>query len=115
MRGRKIKNRDEEYLHSETGLQFLRDRRKRHLLYMMYNLKINNPELLDTRDKGKVLRSNLNIRFKEYKLNNEICTLSPYVRGCNLWKQLSSTMQNAETLLQFKVMLTHKVVISLHY
>ena len=40
---RKIKNRDEGRLNREVGLHFLKERRKRHVLHMMYNLKIRHP------------------------------------------------------------------------
>ena len=83
------------------------------IIHMMYNLKIRHPELLDTRDKGRQLRSCSNVRFKEYKLKSEIYIKSPYVRGCNLWKQLPSNIQNAETLLQFKHLLTDELMVSL--
>ena len=59
------------------------------------------------------LRSCSNVRFKEYKLKSEIYIKSPYVRGCNLWKQLPSNIQNAETLLQFKHLLTDELMVSL--
>ena len=73
---------------------------------MMYKWKDRTPELIDTRDKGIVLRSSCNVRFKEYKLNSEIYVKSPYARGCKLWKQLPSCIQNANTLLEFKHLLT---------
>ena len=106
--GRKIKSSDEE-----LGLQFLNERRKKHLLHMMYNLKIRHPDLLDVREKGIQLRSSSNVRFKEHKLNSEIYIKSPYVRGCNLWKQLSCKIQNAETLSLFKLALTNEIILKL--
>ena len=111
--GRKIKSSDEEHLHSEIGLQFLNERRKKHLLHMMYNLKIRHPDLLDVREKGMQLRSSSNVRFKEHKLNSEIYIKSLYVRGCNLWKQLSCKIQNAETLSLFKLALTNEIILKL--
>ena len=111
--GRKIKRSDEERLHSEIGLQHLKERRKKHILHMMYNMKTSHPDVIDTRDKGMNLRSSSNVNFKEYKLINEIYIKSPYVRGCNLWKQLPSNTQHAETLSLFKQMLTDELVLTL--
>ena len=73
---------------------------------MMYNLKIQNPHLIDTRDKGIVLRSSSNVNFKEHKLNSEIYVKSPYVRGCSLWKQLPTHIQNANSITEFNRSLT---------
>ena len=73
---------------------------------MMYNLKSRSPELLDCRDIGIQLRSCSNVRFKEYKLNSEIYVKCPYVRGCNLWKQLPAYIQTTNTMLEFKKVLT---------
>ena len=111
--GRKIKSSDEERLHSEIGLQPLKERRKKHILHMMYNMKTSHPNVIDNRDRGIHLRSSSNVNFKEYKLNNEIYIKSPYVRGCNLWKQLPCKLQHAETLLLFKQMLTDELVLTL--
>ena len=52
----KNKNSDEEMLHSKLNIQFLKERRKKHLLQIMYNQKLRSPDLLDSRDKGIVLR-----------------------------------------------------------
>ena len=80
---------------------------------MMYNLKIRHPEVLDTRDKGRKLRSSSNVRFKETKLNNEVYIKSPYVQGCNLWKQLPYDIQNAESMVLFKQLLTDEIILNL--
>ena len=104
--GRRIKNNDEEYLHSELNLSYLNIRRRRHILHMMYNLVERNPALLDTRDKGIILRSSNSVNFIEQKLNSEIYIKSPFVRGCNLWKQLSPVVQKANTKTEFNRMLT---------
>ena len=111
--GRKIKSSDEKLLHSETYFQFLKERRKKHLLYMMFNMKTKNPEILDTRDKGIQLRSSSHVRFKAHKLNSEIYIRSPYVRGCSLWKQLPCNIRHAESLSHFKRLLTDDVVVKL--
>ena len=95
--GRKIKNSDEEFLHKELNLSYLKTRRKRHLLHMMFTLIQRCPDMLDLRDKGMNLRSNENVNFKEDKLNYDVYIKSPYVRGCFLWKQLSSEIQKANT------------------
>ena len=68
---------------------------------MMYNLRLRRAELLDTRDKGKELRSSKLINFKEDKLNYEVHVKSPYVRGCYLWKKLPSCIQYAKTKKEF--------------
>ena len=39
----RIKNRDEAYLHKELLLSYLVCRRRRHLLHMMFNLKMQRP------------------------------------------------------------------------
>ena len=79
---------------------------------MMYNLA-KRPEFLDLRDKGIVLRSSQNINFKEEKLNSEIYIRSPYVRGCKLWKQLSSNIQRCEPKFEFDRLLTEDLIQSL--
>ena len=112
--GRKIKNSDETLLHSELGLQYLKERRKEHLLHMMYKLRDQSPDLIDTRDKGILLRSNSNVTFKEGKLNSEIYIKSPYTRGCLLWKPLPSHIQNVSTLVEFKHLLTRGLICNLH-
>ena len=43
-------------LHSELNILFLKERRKKHLLQIMYDQKLRSPDLLDSRDKGIVLR-----------------------------------------------------------
>ena len=111
--GRKIKSNDEERLHSEIGVQPLKERRKKHVLDTMYNMKTSHPDVIDTRDKGIKLRSSSNVDFKEYKLNNEIYIKSPYVQGYNLWKQLPCNIQHAETLLLFEQMLRDELVLTL--
>ena len=68
---------------------------------MMYKLRDQSPDLIDTRDKGILLRSSSNVTFKEGKLNSEIYIKSPYTRGCLLWKQLPSHIQNVSTLVEF--------------
>ena len=73
---------------------------------MMYNLKIRNPDLLDTRNKGIVLRSSSKLNFKEYKLNSEIYVKSLYARGCSLWKQLPTHIQNSNSITEFNKSLT---------
>ena len=73
---------------------------------MMYNLVERNPALLDTRDKGLVLRSSNSINFIEQKLDSESYIKSPFVRGCNIWKQLSPVVQKANTKTEFNRMLT---------
>ena len=80
---------------------------------MMYKQIVRSPELIDTRDKGIVLRSNSNVNFKEYKLNNDIYAKSPHVRGCSLWKQLPATTQNANSLTEFNQLLTNDLIKSL--
>ena len=60
---------------------------------MMYNLGKRRPALLDVRDKGRSLRSSNKLNFLEEKLNLETYIKSPFVRGCSLWKQLSSEIQ----------------------
>ena len=77
---------------------------------MMYNLVKRRPDMLDIRDKGIVSRSSQNIKFKEDKLNSEIYVKSPYVRGCNLWKQLPSLIQKANTKMEFNRMLTEDIL-----
>ena len=49
-----LKKSDEEHLRSTLGLHFLIKRRKKHLLQMMYNQKIQSPEPLNVRNKGIV-------------------------------------------------------------
>ena len=73
---------------------------------MMHNQKIRSPELSDVRNKGITLRSSSNVKFKEYKSNNEIYTKSLYVRGCYLWNQLPSHIQNSNTRIEFTYFLT---------
>ena len=45
--GRRIKNTDEALLHSTLGFMELVSRRKKHLLQMMYILKLPKPELVE--------------------------------------------------------------------
>ena len=111
--GRRIKNTDEDYLHKELRISYLVQRRQRHILHMMYNLRLRRPELLDTRDKGKELRSSKLINFKEDKLNYDVYVKSPYVRGCYLWKKLPSCTQYAKTKKEFDSMLTDEILGSL--
>ena len=66
---RKIKSSDQEYLHTELGLVYLINRRRRHVLHMMFNLVKGRPDMLDVRDKGIVLRGSQNVLFKERKLS----------------------------------------------
>ena len=74
---------------------------------MMYNSKIGKPYMLDTRDKGIELQSSKNMNFKEDKLNSKVCVKSPYVRGCNLWKQLPLAIQVARTKKELDQLLTN--------
>ena len=111
--GRKIKNRDEACLHGELGLSYLKCRRNKHILHMMFALKSRRPDLLDSRDKKIVLRSNLNIRFKEDKSNYEVCTKSPYVRGCTLWNKLPAHIQSVITRKEFDILLTPEILAGL--
>ena len=55
------------------------------------------------------------INFKEENLNSEIYNIikSPYVRGCNLWKQLPIYIHIARTIKEFDSMLTDDVLESL--
>ena len=50
------------------------------------------------------------LTFKEGKLNSEIYIKSPYTRGCLLWKQLPSHIQNVSTLVEFKHLLTRELI-----
>ena len=81
-----------------------------HILHMMFALKSRRPDLLDSRDKMSVLRSNSNIRFKEDKSNYEVCTKSPYVRGCTLWNKLPAHIQSVITRKEFDILLTPEIL-----
>ena len=94
--------------------RYLICRRQRHILHMMYNLKLRRPELLDTRDKKIDLRSSKKINFKEERLNSEVYINNPYVRGCNLWKKLPFHVQAAKTKKEFEIMLTDDILESLN-
>ena len=54
-------------------------RRKRHLLQMMYMLKLCKPELVEKRDLLITLRSDKNIAFHQENLNSEIFVKAPQV------------------------------------
>ena len=47
--GIRIKNSDESHLHGELDLAYLKIRRNRHLLHMMFNLVQRRPDMLDLR------------------------------------------------------------------
>ena len=66
--------------------------------------------MLDVRDKGIVLRSSLNLNFKEERLHSEIYVKHPYVRGINFWKQLPSHIQKAKSKIEFNQMLTEELL-----
>ena len=103
----------EARLHGELGLSYLKCRRNKHILPMMFALKSRRPDLLDSRDKKIVLRSNSNIRFKEDKSNYEVCTKSPYVRGCTLWNKLPAHIQSVITRKEFDILLTPEILAGL--
>ena len=70
--GCRIKNSDEARLHGELGLTYLKERRNRHILHMIFVLKNRRPELLDMRDRKITLRTSSNIKFKEDISNYDI-------------------------------------------
>ena len=108
--GRSIKNSDEENLHNVLGLTYLKDRRKRHILHMMFNLTQRRPDMLDVRDKEIVIRSSSHININEERLHSEIYVKNPYVRGCNIWKQLPAHIQKARTKIEFNQLLTEDLL-----
>ena len=110
---RRIKNSDEAFLHKELKLSYLKIRRIRHLLQMMYNLVQRRPDMLDLRDKGICLRSSQNVNFKEEKLNSEIYVKGPNVRGSVLWKKLPPSIQKANTTEEFNRLLTDDLLESI--
>ena len=97
-------------LHAEIGLLTLENRRKKHLLNMMYNLKTRRPELLAEHRGSMILRSNQCILFNEDRINSEIYRKSPLVRGNKLWKQLSSDIQRVKTKTEFSRLLTDDII-----
>ena len=108
--GRKITSKDESVLHAELGLLTLENRRKKHLLNMMYNLKTRRPELLAEHRGSMILRSNQCILFNEDRINSEIYRKSPLVGGNKLWKQLSSDIQRVKTKTEFSRLLTDDII-----
>ena len=80
---------------------------------MMFALKSRRPDLLDSRDKMIVLRSNSNIRFKEDISNYEVYTKSPYVRGCTLWNKWPAHIQPVSTRKEFDILLTPEILAGL--
>ena len=56
--GRRITNKDELQLHQNLNLAFLEDRRKKHLLKMMFDFKTRKPEYVIDQSNRRNLRSN---------------------------------------------------------
>ena len=67
---------------------------------MMFDLKTRKPECIcEIKKKGS-------LHFKEDRMYCEIYRKSPYTRGNNLWKQLSSDIQHVKDKSEFHRFLT---------
>ena len=111
--GKQITNKDEMKLHHNLKLSYLEERRKRHLLNMMYSLVAQRKDLIVVNNTERSLRSDRNIHFEEDLIKSEIYGKSPYIRGNHLWKQLDYNIQRANSKIEFHTLLTDDVIVSL--
>ena len=68
---------------------------------------------MEKRDLSITLRSDQNVAFRQDELNIEIFVKAPHVRGDNLWKQLPSEVQHAQTKKEFDNLLPDRLILNL--
>ena len=60
------------------------------------------------------IRNSSDVKFEEVISNYDVHAKSPYLRGCKIWRQLPSYLQNAATKKDFTALLTHDVTAGLY-
>ena len=87
--------------HSHPRSLSLRERRRKHHLFLMYRLsKIET--YIDTDRPEIVLRSRDKIKFRTPVTKLMKVMKSPYYRGVSLWDMLNEEQQKATTKVRFK-------------
>ena len=85
----------------EYDEQYLRTRRKEHLLMNMFAEK-NNPEYVDMNRPDMLLRNHDGTKFKIRATRNQKVYKSPYCRGVHLWERLPNVTQTLQGKKEFK-------------